>query len=230
MSAYDLLQAQAFLPIDAAEESIYIIKNFPEILKENPKGIYIVGKVDAVMTNGNAYFTKEGLELNVPITDMERITENVFNAQGQLVVPGFIMRSKRKYLRNESTYSYFGIKAVFYYIQRIIESHSAHTTSRRYHDLFLNCFKPEYREKIFNQDIDIDYYLNRLHDKIMSFIEKDPWIIFLVKQLGSVCLVEKTIDYRIFDWTLNREREREETQTLSDESKCARTIEIVKYF
>jgi len=229
MSAQDLIVAHDFLPIDCVDSLTYINFNYPDIFKENPKGIYIVGKIDPVLTDGENYYTKSGLNSGVPIKNIDTVNEDVYNSKGKIVINAFVMRNKRKFLKNDSAYSYYGIKAIRAYINKIIENNSAYITHRRYLDAFINCFKPELQKPILNQEIDIDLLLNPLSEKVYNFIKDDPWIIYLTKQLGSICLVQKTVDYRIYDWTLQKEKQEEEERSLREERKITRNIEIIDY-
>jgi hypothetical protein len=229
MSAQDLIVAHDFLPIDCVDSLIYINFNYPDIFKENPKGIYIVGKIDPVLTDGEYYYTKSGLDKGIPIQNIDTVNEDVYNSKGKIVINEFIMRNKRKFLKNNSSYSYYGIKAIRAYVNKIIENNSAYIVNRRYLDSFINCFKPEFQKPILNQEIDIDFLLNQLSEQVYKFIEKEPWTIYLTKQLGSICLIQKTIDYRIYDWTLQKEKQEEEEYSLKQERKTTRSIKVIDY-
>jgi hypothetical protein len=207
VSATDLLVPEAFLPIDTLEYLRYIEHNYPGLFLDNPKGVYKLGRIDPVLTDGNYYYTKAGLAIQKPIENIDNVFEDVYDANGRIVINAMVMRNKRKFLSNTSQYSYYGVRAINYYVNMIIENHSAYIKNRRYLDKFLSCFKPEYRQDIHLQNIDIDFTLEPLHSVVYAFIAKHPWTIYLTKQLGTMCLIEKTIDYRIYDWTIQKEQE-----------------------
>jgi hypothetical protein len=42
-------------------------------------------------------------------------------------------------------------------------------------------------------------------------------------------LIQKTIDYRIYDWTLQKEKQEEEEYSLKQERKTTRSIKVIDY-
>lgn len=211
-----LLRATSVLVIDAVEELQYLLFKYPDILIDNPKGIYQVGNISPILQEGQRYYTRSGLNSGKPITDIENVNEAVFDVNGHLLINDFVMARKRKFLSNESKISKAGLHAVYCFINKKIEDNCAYSRVRRYDDQFIQCFKPDYHDAIRQGEIDVDLLFGTLNTRIQPFIEKDPWTIYFVKKISTLALLEKTVDFRIYDWTLQQEmRQAEENDSES---------------
>jgi hypothetical protein len=200
----DLLMAKQTLIIDSVDAIQFLLYNHSEILKENPPGIYQKNMVDPVFKLDEPYYTADGLIYNTAITDINQVNQAVYDRHGRMVVTDYTMRYKKEFLSTQSQYSIYGIRAVYYFIQRYIEDRSAFAPTGRYTDALINCFKPEFQRAVYAQEIDLDFLFSHTAQQVFAFIENEPWTIYFVKQVGTITVVEKTVDFRIYDWTMQR--------------------------
>ncbi len=200
-----LLRATQTLLVDAVQELQYVLNNYPGILVDNPKGIYQVGSLFPVLKDGEHYYTRSGLKEGKPIKDIDKVKEAVFDKNGQLLINDFAMKNKRQFLSNESSISKAGLHAVYCFINKKIEDNCAYSRFRRYEEQFMLCFKPEYQDAIRQGEIDIDLMFSGLSERVSNFIQDEPWTIYFTKKISTLVLVEKTVDFRIYDWTLQKE-------------------------
>lgn len=203
-----LLHTTQTLLVDAVEELQYLLYSYPDILLSNPKGVYQVGHLFPVLRDGEYYYTRKGLREGKPIKDLDSINEAVFDGQGRMLINDFAMKHKRQFLSNESSLSKAGLHAIYCFTNKKIEDNCAYSRFHRYEEPFLSCFKPEYREAVRHGEIDVDLMLGRLGERINDFIQSEPWTIYFVKKISTLLLIEKTVDFRIYDWTLQKEAER----------------------
>lgn len=202
-----LLRTTQTLMVDAVQELQYLLNNYPEVLMDNPKGVYQVGHLFPVLKEGEYYYTRAGLKKGTPIKDLDKVNEAVFDRNGLLLINDFAMKHKRQFLSNESSISKAGLHAVYCFINKKIEDNCAYSRFRRYEEQFLMCFKPEYHHAIRQGEIDVDLMFGGLSERINSYIQNEPWTIYFVKKISTLILVEKTVDFRIYDWTLQKEAE-----------------------
>lgn len=202
-----LLRATQTLLVDGVEELQYLLYSYPDVLVNNPKGIYQVGHLFPVLRDGEYYYTRKGLREGKPIKDLDSVNEAVFDGQGKMLINDFAMKHKRQFLSNESAISKAGLHAVYCFINKKIEDNSAYIRFRRYEEQFMSCFKPEYHDAIRQGEIDIDLMFGRLSERINDFIQTEPWTIYFVKKISTLLLIEKIVDFRIYDWTLQKEAE-----------------------
>jgi hypothetical protein len=189
------------------------------MLIDPPKGIYITGELEPVIKDDLEYYTLSGNNY-VIIKDINTVTGHVYNSDYKLIVPGYMMKNKEKFLSNQPTLPYMGTKIFDSLINDYIY------TSLSYNNLSFNQSNP------FNHDIIyilsmyiLDRYklvpniMNDILDKcyrscvtILNDIDYsvlcgNEWIIHRSYISNTTLIIEKYCDWRVYDWYRLQEKD-----------------------
>lgn len=198
----DLLQVHERLILNTLPYAMLIEQQFGEFLQPSPVGIYKIGECDPSIIPNKAYYSEkvmaDGNRIVSPITDFQTETEAVVDSAGQLVIPPYMMRSKEKYLSAQPTVPARGIYLIELLINRYIEQTVQHSKYNHYSRKIDAQILPEHL--YLHSSGQLERACDSIFGQIGDFMRQDDWHIYFVKRQQLDITVEKTIDYRIYDY------------------------------
>lgn len=215
------------LRIDIASSANQLDLECAEILQPAPKGIYLKTRLEPVMVDGNTYYVRKG-DASIPVTDINQVTENVYDESNKLIIPKTYLLKKEKYLSNESFLPYRACKIIECMAEQSLDELLAwRTAGRNWVDRMEAHIKPEvlavetpsefatYAEvQAWEERKD---HVNHLRDEFYQirdrayqlikqelelFVGKLSWHMYYVKLEDTTLIVERFCDYRVHLWEL----------------------------
>lgn len=200
-----------FLILNIMPYASIIEQTYAEHLMPPEPGIYKFGELKPAIYNNKNYYTqqKQGDRVvRVPVTDFNLIEDTVVDDMDRIVVPAYMMRNKRKYLFNEPAIPARGAEIIRLLIENYFARISPWARAGNYTQKMCAFFKPD------QSDIVEELFLERLCEsllcQIQDFVGQDIWNIYFVKFMSLDICVEKSIDYRIYDWTMKKQQQLED--------------------
>lgn len=189
----ELLPIQSCI-ISITEYAALIERIYKDILKPPRKGIYKLGELHPTIYDNKRYWTiKDGAIF--PIGDFESTTTPVIDEDGNVILSKYIMTNKRKFLSASPTLPVIGSAVIKALIEYHISTISPWTKTNGYKTKLLS---------LFNDYVDEDHLIDlciSIIQQINSFIGDDEWNIYFVKFIGLDICIDKSIDYRIYEFT-----------------------------
>lgn len=220
MTTNNPLVTTANMLLSLGDISDYIEKKYSTSLKFPPKGIYKYGETTPSIFDNGVYFVKNINDKNkvLQLMDINVLVKGdyVTDINDKLVLTTNDIENKDRFLYNYPTVPTIGFEVAKLCIEMQISRLNIYTnehSSLRYR--LDNCFISQNHfdfednpnnNKIFSTDLVIsDMYLSSYYDQVESFIGKDTSHIYFYKRKG-ICdlLIEKTIDWRAYQWELQR--------------------------
>ena len=203
MNSEDLLKATQTHILPIFSMASLIEQQFGDFLKPAAEGIYKIGEVIPSMNLHGSYFSEKILpnrdRITIPITNFDNTISHVVDSKGNLVIPEYMMRDKKRYLSTVPTVPARGIILVEMLVAEFIESVCRHTKHRH--------FKQKIDQQLLDNGLFLHYeghlalLCESLINQIQQFIGNDVWHIYFTKRIQQDLYVEKTIDFRIYEWT-----------------------------
>jgi hypothetical protein len=168
-------------------------------------GIYLPGQTNPVMVPGNLYYTRcsrSGHE--TPVTDLRQATSDIFDINHRLV----ISNAQLARLKNQTTQPVVALELVRDVVESIIIDLSQWLADRNQlasQDVVLKHVSHELLHP--NNEMTLIWALRQIElmttdirRQVVGFIDQDVWVMHFQKSMGRDTFVEKTIDYRVYDW------------------------------
>ena len=203
-----IVETHAINPIEIAENVERLAR---EYLQPAKLGFYMKGGTTPVMVDGCYYFKKEvgpnGELVEIPILKIEDIKGNIFNQDAELII------SSRNIalLSDEPTVPVQGLNMVSAFVQKHLDDHSAWSRKgpTQLEDIWAEYIKPEYlhTEKTHDLVESIAELMIDVRTDVNHFIGNDKWIMHFMRRRGKDLFVEKSIDYRIHQWSIEHQLE-----------------------
>jgi hypothetical protein len=199
----ELLKPTEILVLDLMEYVTFIDKDpYFDALIEPASGVYLAGGFDPIMSMDNPCYpiSKMGMEYFAitTIEGMLRCKEVIVNNKG--VVIGDVNKVRRivKHMTNEPQLPVVMLKVMM----GILTNYLSNLCTRTRHNInvskYYRYIKPEYEYLITEERYET--VLDNLIMDIIKFVGKDTYHIYFTRLKGTSVIVEKTIDYRIFEW------------------------------
>ena len=174
-------------------------------------GIYMKGSTSPIMVDGCYYFKKDkgpnGETIETPILKIEDIKGNIFNQDAELIIPARITSM----VSDEPTVPVQGLKMVSAFVQKHLDDHSAWSRKApmSLEDVWSDFIKPEYlhTEKTHDLVESIAELMIDIRTDVNHFIGNDKWVMHFMRKRGIDLFVEKSIDYRIHQWSIEHQME-----------------------
>lgn len=187
-----------------------VIAKHPEylqILRKSPEGIYIPGNIEPVVVFIHDYFYKDvdGINDRTKIQDFKNNIDEVLSSgrdivdrSGRVVITAQSARVLKKIRKREVSprdmLMKVGIGIVLGYLNSLCKY-----TSITYSDYrFDRLVKDEYLEVKYEQAMEAAF--DPLLLEVRDFVGKDNYNFYFYKVKGTSLILEKSIDYRIYDW------------------------------
>lgn len=191
-------------------------------------GIYLPGQTNPVMIPGNLYYTRclrSGRETLV--TALEQAVSDIFDINHQLVVSNAQLDA----LKNQTAQPTVALEVVRDVVESVIIDLSQWLVERNRHakqDFLLKHLKCEMLHP--NNEMILVWVLRQIEllttdirRRVADFIDQDDWVMHFQKSMGRDTFVEKTIDFRIYDW--HRKMEEGTWQHKTDDGLWQRKVE-----
>lgn len=169
--------------------------------EEPRKGIYLSGSIDPIFYADSKYFWKNDQSVNIPILNIHELLttfRTVIDSTEKVIIRGDTLFKQRKFLQTQPDIPVMAIKAAVATIIKYLNSLCSFT---HVNDISYNLYrlvKNEYRDLVNNDEFDVIFY--DLVSKVQDFVGEDTWHIYFYKVRGTSIIIQKTIDYRIYDW------------------------------
>jgi len=209
MDLSKLLDASEVLVVDLLSEVMrwdedpYIVG-----LVEAEHGIYLPGSVEPVMRLGGQYRTTKGFM----ITDFDQIyslKDPIVDQDGEIVITPDKLRKLKRYITTTPQTPATAVKVAISIINNYLYNLSQYTSTPRGPYKLERLVKDEYEHLIHEEAYDI--LMDDLIMSIQSWVGKDQHFIYFTKTVGTTLVIEKTIDFRVYDWYRIHQEDGDET-------------------
>lgn len=207
-----LNQIEEICVIDLLEPTLGLSQKLLDTLIPDPAGIYIKGQIDPLFYDGRTYILvdKNNAKLfecntshilqyvteTTPIPEF-KMSNAIVDTSGKTVVKLRQLNSYKKFITTTPTYPVVAANMV-----EAVLLHYLYTVCR-YNRHTINLYKfvkasEEYSIIVDKEEfqIELDAYI----DKIMNFIGNDYFHIYFHKKQGCSLILEKAVDYRIYQY------------------------------
>lgn len=205
--AHTLLVPTQTVIIPLLANAMTIEQKFNVYMEDEPHGIYRLGDTEPVIVSGQDYYFLSNNPLTgknqmIPITDFDSSfnlsTSHVCNASGKIVIFDYMMKNKQKYLNNYPSIPTRSIIILEMVIRNLISRMSEYDNRANFDREIQNLLLPEYQ---YLQDQNVfEDYATEIVQKTLNFVGEDTWHIYNVRAHGPDVTLEKTIDFRIYEY------------------------------
>ena len=197
------LPVEAILRIDIGDCASHVQAVLGEYLLPEPMGVYCAGKLEPVMVPERLYFSVVGRAESTPVVDFNDLKGNLYDENGRLVVPKLYMRTPKRYLQRDCFLPYHGLKVLEVLAQELVGEHLRYHSGRAdYVHKLQGQMHPiatdEEMHEITELITDVSFSVKH---EITKFLAEYHYNIFLVRLENHCLVLERYVDWRIFDWT-----------------------------
>lgn len=195
--------------IDVLADNLYMLLG-PYLLNDDltNNSIYIKGTGKRLTNPKEKYYTREGIRNNQHLLSLDGVKEDVLNDRGSVVIPKEFMLASEKTLEiggsKVTKMAPFILASINGLFNTCLKQHNQYNARSKY----LSLLSHEATDIIDNGDIDV--VLEPLLNKVHSFIGYDIWNIYFVNIVGGDVFVNKSHDFRIYEWTKQNELQAED--------------------
>ncbi len=182
----------------------------PNVLRPPTPGIYASRSATPFLKAGEYYYKIDDINGNTPIKGIEDVHGDIFNQKGDLVH----IAKKKMELSMHPTVPAQGMKIVYAYVDMLVTlaTHEWTKETLSLSDTFDQFIEPKIHAddkfKIYQTMID---QMKDIKHIVLDFIGSNGWIMHLMRFKGTDIVIEKTIDYRIYQWSVEHNRPIEDT-------------------
>ena len=201
-----LTTTKEVLVLDLLEFAINLNGELPSDVFVKPiEGLYVTGSIEPfIKLDGSAdYFPKsKWLSAKNKLTDKKAIldcNEDIMDVNGKVVLSIADKKRKIKYIKTEPTIPATAIKVCISIVLSYINNLNPHTRRRGTTYLLEQLINSKYHISLVDNDSIIEK-LEHLLDRVMEFVGNDTWNIYFHKVKGSTLIIDKCIDFRIYEW------------------------------
>lgn len=221
------IQIGGIFRFDIVNLAIELDRHIGGYLLPPMKGVYIPGKLQPVVLDGQQYFTKSKENEMIPVLDLNTVTGNVYSDIGDIVIPQRYMQPMNHKISNVPHIPVRAVNIIELILREqindfstwIIGSFQAEQKIIKLHfdyDKISNAFSldsykgtKEVREKQMTFDVEelITDVLSQCHrsieeltNEIWSFLGNDNWHYHFLKIKETLVTIEKGEDYRLHQW------------------------------
>lgn len=216
----------AVLVIDLASHAMMLDEQLHLAALEEPiQGIYLTGSIDPFISLDNKYYLRSKYNLLqqqihqqsitpeagkikytqrqyciTNVDDIFNLTEDLVDSDGTTVITPTDIKRKRKYMFDKPTVPAVGIKLASIVGLRYLSTMCPYTKNKNSVYRIDSLVKKEYHPELYKKEYEFQVALHDLVDEIMKFIGDDTWHIYFHKIKGTALIIEKTIDWRIYEY------------------------------
>lgn len=188
--------------------------SYQETLLPPPPGIYLKGATYPLVDMSKPHFARPTSKKNhpqpqlKPLLNLGDVTPNidVVDVEGNVVLQGLDIYKFKNLLIDTPGYKYQAVRAACYFGVKAISQLCIHANVHPPFD-YRAIFKPEAYGLVEDESLDV---FNQLKYSIASFVGEDELFLYYIKMTQSTLLIQKNVDYRIFEYYRIKFAEQEE--------------------
>ena len=197
--------------LDILPYALLIEKEYSKYLKPPPEGVYLKNSRKPILEPNKVYYKKSNVHdlvifgnksyaiyPIVPISSISEVNETLLDSNYNVLLPEYVMSNKSKYLSNIPNLPVVGLSVVESYLLSLFSNNNHNTT-------IINYLTNEGIDLYNSGDIDIETLINDLIYQCRLFIGNDIHFIYDISFNSSNVIIDKLVDIRIYEWTLNKE-------------------------
>lgn len=200
-----LEKAEGLLVVNLLEQASYISTDevLAALVAPEP-GLYIKGSVNPLLNSRESYYPKSlsgGLYPEAKIVDFKealKLQEDIVTISGEVVVSAFNLINRPHLFTTEPTLPVSAINVCYNVLIDYLFKRCKYARGRKLNH-FSNYIKPEYQDLIDEEYLEDS--LSDALDELHEFTVHSPWNIYMHKLTGTTLIIEKLVDWRIYDWT-----------------------------
>lgn len=200
-----LKETKAVLIVNLMDYLRDLRENYDHIFKAPEPGIYLVGEPTPILKATQPYYSETSFKTQTMITSLDNLNEPILDEDGAIIIPMYIMRRKAKMLSSKPTLPVRALQIAFETIQDQVDEMLPHTPAREYGASVKEHVQPEFHSVV--TDGYIEASLSKLIRDVTMFVGCDVWNLYYFKLHKTDLIIEKGCDYRIWEWTHQREQE-----------------------
>ena len=205
----DLLKkVTSYTLVDLQHQSIKLMNEFGDVFVPPKEGLYLEGFVDPILKGNKLYYARKDFQKRKAIKSLDHVIDlddDIYDDQKNIVMSRRFINNKKKHLTTRPKISISAIFAIracilnyLYGVCRYARVGLRLSPESFIIDDFIDKLNEKSMESFFSE------ILEEIHD----FIGEDTWHIYFCRTKNTVLVIEKSIDYRIFDWYRLKEQER----------------------
>lgn len=204
------LEIESTITLNIEDCASYIESYCADKLLAPPKGIYSNSRIEPVMVDGGNYYTvefKEGRTFRTPVHDLGTVKKNLsvyteVNGVDRVVVTNLQLLNKDRCLSHLPIRPYRGVKIVEQLITNQIDSFIKYRkgTKDLYSQICSHLQSPLDEEALETIMGAIKEQYSDTRQVIQEFMGKHDWHLYFIKFKGGTVTIQKSIDYRAYDW------------------------------
>lgn len=203
LDSLDEIAVEAYMQLDLRAAADKIEYTCGGLLAEPPPGIYMLGRLDPILTPNKPCYWKDGA-VRKPVGNFDEIKGSIYDEAGKILVSERLVKERAKYLSSTPLLPYRGIliakELVDYYINQYV---SYRRGSRNLSDMVAKHFSTDELAH-FGQDQlnDIESSFRRERAVLTEFLGNHNWNIYFTHLQVSTIVIEKCMDWRAWEWEL----------------------------
>lgn len=173
-------------------------------------GVYLPGAIDPILSWVNPAYpaSKFGVSM-AAITGLQGLKEckePLVNSKGVTICTAAELKKAIKHMTDTPTLPVNMLKVMLAILNTHLTTMCVKTRTRISSSSYQHLVRPEYQHLI--EDDSYVIALDQLLLDINQFIRNDTFHIYFTKLLGTSVIIEKTIDYRIYEWYQYKAKEK----------------------
>lgn len=193
-----LLRPEEVLVVSLKEPSLALHSVLNDKIYPNPPGIYVHGRLMPVITPNQTLFTlSDGKQITYE--DLPNINDDICDFEGKVLIKREIMLNKGRLLSYGGFYPIGALQLLKAAVNRYLQTFARFAVPFSNEHSAVRYLKPEYQHLLAEGFFDT--YINGIITEIHEFVIQDLWRMYFTKVKGDDLYIEKTVDYRIYDWT-----------------------------
>lgn len=175
---------------------------------DNETGVYIKGSMTPLIPS-NLLIMDTNSAVIKSYDELLKAKTDVYTTTGDLVITQRDLRLKAKYLSNGPDIPVSVINMAMAVVEEYLSVNCKY--SRSVHRARSNSYL---KEDVVSLEMDgkIEDAFCKLLDEVHNFIRNDTWHIYFYRLKGTTLIIEKTIDWRIYDWHCIQHKENNELE------------------
>lgn len=186
------------LPIDLTAHALNVTdRQLLDNLLPVDQGIYLQGNMKALLPSTDTYYTLLNPTKGLTLEEVIESTLDIYTKDGTLVLSKHKLNNIRRFLHIGPTLPVSLINLTSAVAKSFIDERCQY--SRNGSSVSpLSFFKHvENRDTLLGT---IENSYSPLLDTVYDFIKNDTWHIYFYKNVNSTLIIEKTVDWRVYDW------------------------------
>lgn len=191
--------------------AILIEKKYFKYLRPPPKGIYLKNTTTPILKPNKTYYQKSdtydivisgnksySIHPIIPVINISELSKTLLDSDYNIILPDYVMADKSKYLTNKPNLPVIGLS--------IIETVLISLFFNNNHNIAITNYLTNEGIDLYNSgNLEIEELISELLYQCKVFIGKDIHFLYDLTFTSTDVIIDKLVDVRIYEWTLNKE-------------------------